>query len=201
MTSLSPPPLYATSEGKPVSQIIPGDPLRRLRLAALAGVAQGLRQAARGDARRRVAVPAHARPYRRRALRGADRGHAAGVAVPRRRTGRGGGRRDRDRARARGARHAGRGDAGRLPRRPARPLATVLVMPSDHLIPDVAAFARAAAAAARLAVGRSDRRLGSRPDRAFDRLRLHRPRRGARPPAAMRSRVSWRSPTPPGRPS
>ena len=112
------------------------------------------------------------------------------------------GRRDRARARARRPRHAGRGDARRLPRRPARPFRD---RPRDAVRPPDPRPSRpspdAAAAAARIAPDGPDRRLGNHADRALDRLRLHRPRRRARRRRHMRSPVSWRSPTRPAPPS
>ena len=96
-------PAHGSPPGRRLAD--PGDPLRRLGLAALAGVAPGLRQAARADPRRRLAVPAHAR-------RGSPASSsptpivisAAGVALPGRRPGRGGGRaRSRSRSSPRAA--------------------------------------------------------------------------------------------------
>ena len=64
------------------------------------------------------------------------------------------------------------------------PGAIVLVMPSDHLVPDVQAFEEAAKAAARLASEGRIVVLGHHADRGLDRLWLHRQGRADRPERA-----------------
>ena len=64
------------------------------------------------------------------------------------------------------------------------PEAIVLVVPSDHLIPDVEAFHAAVAKAASAGAGRADRRARGGPDLALHGVRVHRDGRTDRPGGA-----------------
>ena len=127
----------------------PRHPVWRVRFTALAHVTEGIRQAARPDPRRSVTVPARARAADRRPLRRTDRGYVRGVRgswSPTKRRTLGLELQIALEPQACDTLAAVTLAACLAARRD--PEAIVLVVPSDHLIPDVEAFQAAVAKAA-----------------------------------------------------
>ena len=195
MTELSPIRVAGRRAGGIVPAILCGGSGTRLWPVSR----QGLRQAACPDPRRRLAVPAHARGGSPAGtFADADRGRAAGarfLAADQAARGR---RRDRARARAGGARHAGRGDARRAclaeRRDPSAIAAGAALRPPDPGRRRLRRGGRARGGARRPTAASSC--FGLRADRPGHRLRLHRARRARSGGGAPRSRASSRSPTP-----